>query len=271
MKTHLKTALVGIVTTFSVSLSLAQNATSSQASGLQGMTSQFQSLCEELKARAASIENATAAGVNLKTHPLLLPSNPFKAEGLWQAHSTLEIDGKIRAHIRQIADGAVQKLRAQPQGSLEASRHALVQSFEQVSQACQIQYTNSNKVPQKLSLAEALRRMGAASFDPYHCPEKKWGAEGSELRTCRDHDDKNEWYEAEAHMRNVVGKHTAEGAAIIRSIEPISLDLMISPYFVDQGPEATINLGTRQKPAVDLSGFLKSEKLMKLLKTKPKV
>jgi len=41
------------------------------------------------------------------------------------------------------------------------------------------------------------------SFDPYHCVERRWGAQDpEELATCAEAADKRAWYEAEQRLRN---------------------------------------------------------------------
>jgi hypothetical protein len=44
------------------------------------------------------------------------------------------------------------------------------------------------------------------SFDPYHCPERRWAASGSELATCPDNSLKAAWYEAEKNLRNQIDR-----------------------------------------------------------------
>ena len=45
------------------------------------------------------------------------------------------------------------------------------------------------------------------SFDPYHCPELRWGAtDPAELSTCPDGDTKREWYDAEQNLRNQIDR-----------------------------------------------------------------
>ena len=56
-----------------------------------------------------------------------------------------------------------------------------------------------------LDLYELQRRLFALSFDPYHCPERRWGAGvQSELSTCPDGSVKRAWYDAEQRLRNQI-------------------------------------------------------------------
>ena len=45
-------------------------------------------------------------------------------------------------------------------------------------------------------------RLFKMSFDPYHCIELRWGAEGDEGRSCPDNKIKLKWYTAEQRLRN---------------------------------------------------------------------
>jgi hypothetical protein len=54
-----------------------------------------------------------------------------------------------------------------------------------------------------MTFEEARARLFDFSFDPYHCPERRWGATSdTELATCPDNALKRQWYEAERRLRN---------------------------------------------------------------------
>jgi hypothetical protein len=44
------------------------------------------------------------------------------------------------------------------------------------------------------------------SFDPYQCPERRWGASAGELASCPDNSLKAAWYEAERNLRNQIDR-----------------------------------------------------------------
>jgi hypothetical protein len=46
-----------------------------------------------------------------------------------------------------------------------------------------------------------MDRLWEMSFDPYHCPERRWGAAGAELETCTDDENKTAWYNAQRYLR----------------------------------------------------------------------
>ena len=55
-----------------------------------------------------------------------------------------------------------------------------------------------------MSFEEARKRLFEFSFDPYQCPERRWGAHGDELGTCGDDEVKRRWYDAERRLRNQI-------------------------------------------------------------------
>ena len=68
---------------------------------------------------------------------------------------------------------------------------------------CRISYAKSDGTRVTLNLLELQRRLFRLSFDPYHCIERRWGADDElELSSCSDGDEKRAWYEAEQRLRN---------------------------------------------------------------------
>ena len=64
-------------------------------------------------------------------------------------------------------------------------------------------YRNSDGGVVELTMTDMLLRLPDMSFDPYHCPERRWGASGGEFASCDDDPLKTRWYEAEAPLRAV--------------------------------------------------------------------
>ena len=54
----------------------------------------------------------------------------------------------------------------------------------------------------RLTIDHIAKRLFDLSFDPYHCPELRWGARGVELETCEDGPLKRRWYDAQRWLRN---------------------------------------------------------------------
>ena len=83
----------------------------------------------------------------------------------------------------------------------------LLRAYDRAANACIIQYHRSDGSVMSMGFEEARARLFALSFDPYHCPERRWGAsEAGELSTCRDGADKRAWYDAEQNLRNQIDR-----------------------------------------------------------------
>jgi len=97
------------------------------------------------------------------------------------------------------------------------------------------------------------------------CPEKLWGAADSEFATCRDQDAGNRWYDAEASIRNTVGKQNDDDVLVVHSDRPITLEMLESGAYVDRPSKEPIALGTSKAPLMNLDGYLASEAFLKAL------
>src|SRR5690606_25990347 len=75
--------------------------------------------------------------------------------------------------------------------------------YREEAEACKVSYTASNGEVRELGFEEARARVFDFSFDPYHCPELRWGArDPAELGTCPDGAAKRAWYDAQQRLRN---------------------------------------------------------------------
>ena len=84
-------------------------------------------------------------------------------------------------------------------GNLAADLAAL---YGSEAQLCRIGYVASDQSRRGLSFEDVRKRLFRLSFDPYHCVERRWGARGAELDSCRDGGTKQAWYRAEQRLRN---------------------------------------------------------------------
>ena len=76
-------------------------------------------------------------------------------------------------------------------------------AYGEEAAACKIVYTASDGSARHLTFEEARARIYDFSFDPHHCPERRWGARGdAELATCPDGAQKRAWYDAQRRLRN---------------------------------------------------------------------
>ena len=114
-------------------------------------------------------------------------------------YSTPSRDARLKAAVRQ--------LRAFADGVATSAIGTLVLRAlwwqAGASAPCQSSYRDSSGRPVALGLDAVVDRLFALSFDPYHCPELRWGAPlgSSELASCPDDDRKRSWYDAERRLR----------------------------------------------------------------------
>jgi hypothetical protein len=83
----------------------------------------------------------------------------------------------------------------------------LLKAFAEKDAACRVSYRNSAGQTIQMNLSTVLKRLSRISFDPYLCPERRWGAtDPIELRTCEESADKKEWYRLTQFLRNTVNR-----------------------------------------------------------------
>ncbi len=237
---------------------------------------QMQSLCTEFQQRVEDVDVALTKkhNLNLKPHPATLPQNIYSATQPWEDTSTPSRDGRMKAAVEDIIKVAVSKYREAKkgvkgvkfEGSSEDYVKALRKRLTDIDKSCKIAYTNSVGKKVSLSFQQVISRLNRLSFDPYHCAEKRWGASGKELESCKDTDKGHAWYKAQLPMRNTVGKLTAAERLIIRSDRPITLEMLADASLIDQPEESPVNLGTVRAPIMDLDKNFSSPKFLELLK-----
>ena len=157
-----------------------------------------QALCNDLQDRVTAVDRARQDGIARRAHPTRLPTNIYGTDGDWETYSTPGRDARLRASFV-----ALYQLAAR------APRHlhpTILSTYESQAAQCGVAYTNSAGRSVPLTFENVLDRLFELSFDPYHCPELRWGAEGSELSTCPDGDDKRRWYAAQQNLRHVIDR-----------------------------------------------------------------
>jgi len=232
------------------------------------------SLCTEMQQRVKDVEVAINAGTQRRARPSTLPVNIFSTDDqTWEQQSSPGRDGRMRASVTDIARAAVsqwQLVKAKGtgvrfKGDKNTYRDTLRRELARMDSKCQVTYTKSDGNRKTLTFSDVLMRLNKLSFDPYHCAEKRWGASGAELSTCRDTDTNNTWYDAQAMMRNYQGKVTQNERLVIRSTEPITLGMLQSNAYIDQSETAPINLGYSRPPLMNLDGVFFSDRFMQAL------
>jgi hypothetical protein len=176
---------------------------------LEETRSMVRSLCEDLKYRLDAVDIAIKAQIHKRPQPERLPNNIYGTDGDWETYSTPSRDARLKTAFKELRDEIARFLALAAAGSDRLAyvgndvRNDIRQVYVQETAACTITYTRSDGSEKRLSFAEVERRLFALSFDPYHCVERRWGAQDpEELATCADAADKRAWYEAEQRLRN---------------------------------------------------------------------
>lgn len=165
--------------------------------------------CADLHYRAEAVALAAASGIDARPHPARLPENIYGTDGDWEIYSTPSRDARLKVAFKETRDAAERFVTMRESGDPKLAYGGsdlvsdLLAVYEREAGLCSVTYTKSDGSLVALSYEEAQRRLFRMSFDPYHCPELRWGASiPSELSTCRDGAEKRAWYEAEARLRN---------------------------------------------------------------------
>lgn len=168
----------------------------------------MQSLCDDLTYRVHAVDEAVAAGINRKPQPSRLPANIYGTSGEWETYSTPSRDARLKTSFVELRDEIARFVDLVDAGSKRVAydgpdiRAGLLEVYRTEIAACRITYTNSDSKPVTLTFEQVQDRLFDLSFDPYHCAERRWGATGTELASCRDGATKRAWYKAEQRLRN---------------------------------------------------------------------
>jgi hypothetical protein len=105
------------------------------------------------------------------------------------------------------------------------------------SPACRVAYLGSSGAPVVLTLDDIVDRLFDLSFDPYHCPELRWGAPAGsvERSACLDPADDLAWYEAERRLRNRIDRGAGEPTSL-RDGPETPPDVDVRRLITPQGP-----------------------------------
>ncbi|MEI9993302.1 MAG: hypothetical protein WDM91_01810 [Rhizomicrobium sp.] len=169
----------------------------------------MKTLCNDLGDRAQYVDLDIKDGISVKPHPERLPDNIYGSENLeWETYSTPSRDARIKAAFVQFYKDMDEMIglwvKRDPRIVYDGNflKDDLQRAYAQQSQACTITYLNSAHRPVPMTFDDMMRRLFTISFDPYHCVELRWGAEGDERASCTDGKAKLRWYEAEQRLRN---------------------------------------------------------------------
>lgn len=170
------------------------------------------SLCSDLQYRALAVD--LAHEMAQRPQPERLPRNIYGTYGDWEMFSTPSRDARLKTafvYLRQTVQRFVEMKLHNDTRHLSYSGNDLpgdlLRTYTKAIGYCKMQYRHSDGSLQALSFEEARKRLFTMSFDPYHCPERRWGAtDAAELSSCRDGAVKQAWYTAEQNLRNQIDR-----------------------------------------------------------------
>jgi hypothetical protein len=180
---------------------------------LREVADMVDSNCDDLHYRVQAVDLAIQAGLHKQEEPERLPPNIYGTEGDWETYSSPSRDARLKTAFKELRDRAarfiwmasIRDKKISYKGKNLAADMLAV--YDAHAGLCRISYTRSNGSKITLSYEEARQRLFDMSFDPYQCPERRWGATtGSELATCPDNTMKTAWYEAERNLRNQIDR-----------------------------------------------------------------
>jgi hypothetical protein len=161
-------------------------------------------VCSDIKGRVAAVD----AGRAVADKPLgEVPPNIYGAEGDWEAFSSPGRDQRLRASFRGLAQFVTQK------ATTRATAQKLLAVWNQNQTSCKVSYANSTGSQVSITLSDVQSRLFDLSFDPYHCPEMRWGAyptATAEFATCSTQTPEHlQRFEAEDTLRNIIDRPAA--------------------------------------------------------------
>lgn len=176
-------------------------------------------VCRNMQYRREAVLEATEKGIHLQDHPPRLPDNIYGAQGEWERYSTPGRDVLFKQRVMNLVDN-LKKYRKlieerdpllRPGLSVASFKVEALAAWHEVAGSCRISYRASNGRERSFNLIEAIRRVPYMSYDPYNCPELRFGATSpEELATCADSPEKREWYYYQQFLRNHTSKDSTQ-------------------------------------------------------------
>jgi hypothetical protein len=173
------------------------------------LRSSMRTLCNDIKDRALSVDQAIKDGINKKPQPARLPDNIYTSgDPQWEAYATSSRDARLKAAFAQLYIDLEKMVflynNRDPRIVYDGVflKDDLKKIYDEEAAACSVTYTNSLGEPVTLGFNDIAQRLFRLDFDPYHCIERRWGAVGKEAESCTDDVVKTRWYKAEQRLRN---------------------------------------------------------------------
>ena len=168
----------------------------------------LEDLCRAIQDRRAAVRRAIRAGVHKLPHPDRLPRNIYGTHGSWENYSTPSRDARLKLAFIELRR-AIERYALMVENGTPGVRYDgddlggdLWTVWQEAGRECRIIYRRSDDTRVRLGIGHVMDRLFDLSFDPYHCPELRWGAKGGELETCPDSPRKRRWYDAQRYLRN---------------------------------------------------------------------
>ena len=214
---------------------------------VEEMLNGMETLCSDIKDRAAAVDDAVLHRINEKSQPYELPDNIYGTTGEWEAYASPSRDARLKTSFRELRTEVQRYIELYRQGSSRIVYEGsdlvtdLRNAYEKAANACVIQYTRTDGSAVRLTYNHVAARLWDLSFDPYQCPELRWGAtDPIEAATCRDGGAKRSWYQAEQGLRNQIDR---------------TYDVKMS-FSLDQLRAKVPGSGVLNPPDVDLRAYL---------------
>lgn len=176
-------------------------------------------ICKNMQYRREAVLEATEKNFHLQDHPARLPDNIYGAQGEWERYSSPGRDVLFKQRVVTVIENLT-KYRGlmaekhpllKPGMTLQRLKADALRTWEEEAGNCRISYRASNGEDRSFNLIESIRRVPYMSYDPYMCPELRFGATSAqELATCTDSPEKREWHTYQQFLRNHMTKNSTE-------------------------------------------------------------
>lgn len=217
---------------------------------VEELRAMMQSVCFDIRSRKQAVEISVARGIQNTDPPPRLPDNIYGTHGVWELYSTPSRDARLKTAFKEMYDLVTDFIRMDMENAPRLNYDGddlagdLLAAYQEQNGACDISYVNSASQTVKLTIDDITRRLYDLSFDPYHCIERRWGAKGEELATCRDGAVKTRWYEAQRFLRNQIDR-------------TYDVDMGYTPDDLERGPWGLrTGRGVEQGPEVNVREML---------------
>lgn len=170
----------------------------------------LEDICVATQDRVLAVQAAIDSKISTAAHPSRLPHNIYGTEGEWETFSSPSRDARLKTSFLDLMDQTRSYFTKLADGdpSIEYTgtdlKADLREAYKAFTPTCQVTYQRTNGSSVTLDLEQVRQRLFDLSFDPYHCIEARWGASGDELSTCRDNNNKRQWYAREKWLRNQI-------------------------------------------------------------------